>query len=684
MSPGYRGKIRHWVFLATFIGIGCHAPAVSAAQDQARLQQLLYGEALFHAHQQDYLAAISRLQMAQEQGLSPSSSQEAKLLLARMKLAFGLHLEAGFDLHALSGEGVPRADRNRAWYELARAFAHKGYNEAAAEALSNIQGEMPADIAGDHQLLHATVLMSLGRNMEAAELLTPWRGEPEMAAYAHYNRGIALVRAGDYARVTPALEMAVNMPARGEELLALRDKARLALGYAFAREQDFKRASRQLQAVRPEGPFQNRALLAMGWIDYKQGRSESALAAWMELRGRSPTDPAVLETLLVVPAVHRELDALQTATQDYETALSTYTRELTQLQSARDAVSAGGVTRQVFRDEHPPSTDGHPPNQTAAERFLGPLLASRNFTEIQRGHQELQAMLARIDRELGQLDKLSGFSASTGDAVSVPEALVVPPPPAGASATTNDKPQALAGYGTRWRRDWVLREAEPAESTQAQIPTLPELELPAETPLKTLPPPQPPSRPSVSNYLREPPSAQVIGLPDSEIIRLPDSGDFFQRPESGEFFRRPGQEELEDYAYPDQVARHRPGQPEAYAVQVNRLLPNQVEKSNFNAAVVPVGEALRDLAAALGRASGRVAQLEGALAADEGLNQRLAAVRARLVGLRSRIATTITLHEDYTRSLALAELDRRKLLLEDLLEQASLELAKTYDQSIER
>jgi hypothetical protein len=34
--------------------------------------------------------------------------------------------------------------------------------------------------------------------------------------------------------------------------------------------------------------------------------------------------------------------------------------------------------------------------------------------------------------------------------------------------------------------------------------------------------------------------------------------------------------------------------------------------------------------------------------------------------------------------MALDELDRRQLLLEDLLEQASLELAKTYDQSSER
>ena len=51
----------------------------------------------------------------------PPASDEARLLLARMKLAYGLHLEAGFDLHALLDETVAPPVRNRAWYELARA-----------------------------------------------------------------------------------------------------------------------------------------------------------------------------------------------------------------------------------------------------------------------------------------------------------------------------------------------------------------------------------------------------------------------------------------------------------------------------------------------------------------------------------------------------------------------------------
>jgi hypothetical protein len=79
-----------------------------------------------------------------------------------------------------------------------------------------------------------------------------------------------------------------------------------------------------------------------------------------------------------------------------------------------------------------------------------------------------------------------------------------------------------------------------------------------------------------------------------------------------------------------------------------------------------------------------MAELNGSLGPGAGLQERIAALRARILKLRARIANALVLYENYTRTMALEELDRRQLLLEDLLEQANLELAKTYDQSSDR
>lgn len=675
-----------------FAAAGMALPAVAVGPDADRLQELLYGEALFLSHQQDYLSAITRLQMAEEQGLLLPSSDDARVLLARMKLAYGLHVEAGFDFHALLGEGVPDDVRNHAWYELARTFFHKGYNEAAAEALTYVQGEVPADIVGDYQLLHATVLMSLNQNREAARVLEHWQGAPALAAYAHYNRGIALVRAGEHQQAVPALELAVDMPAEGEELLALRDKAHLSLGYAFARQEDYEQAREQLEAVRPQGPFSNRALLALGWIAHKQGRSEAALVSWVELRGRSPTDPAVLETFLVVPAVHRELDALQTATRDYEAAMTAYSSELNRLHVARESVQKDNTVSLLLQND---TGSGHGaagqtgPGET---RYFGPLLASRNFQEMLQGHGELQSMLDKVDKGLHDIDLLAKAVVPAGETPVRSGASSSHTPvvreSTGPSASSSPAPPLVQERARRagdpeWQQQWEYRQGESTEYPAPGIPSLPEIELPADRALKPLPEPEFKGLPE-SDFSGLPPDSEFITelagveenwLPDSEIRWLPESGKF----------RMPGDEE--DYAYPDKVPglRSRPG--ERYASRLNRLIPAPQEDAGFNSGAVPVGKALRELAEALNSVTNRMVQLGASLDStgeNAGLEERIAALRARILKLRARIANAIALYESYMQALALNELDRRQHLLEGLLEQASLELAKTYDQSSDR
>ncbi len=686
-------KLRGLICWLLFSVACMNLPAAATERDTGRLQELLYGEALFHSHQQDYLSAITRLRLVEEQSLLPPSSADARLLLARMKLAYGLHIEAGFDLHALLGEDVPEAVRNRAWYELARTFSHKGYNEAAAEALERVQGEVPADVVGDFQLLHATVLMSLDKNRQAAQVLEHWQGAPALAAYAYYNRGIALVRVDNHAEAVPALEMAVEMPAEEEELLALRDKARLSLGYAFARMEDYEQAREQLEAVRPQGPFTNRALLALGWIAHKQGRSESALVSWMQLRGRSPTDPAVLETLLVVPAVHRELDALQAATRDYEAAKTAYTSELSRVHDARESVRHGNTVSLLLQNNTGSGQDAAVQTGPGEARYLGPLLASRNFQEMLQGHGELQSMLHNVDKGLNNIDLLAKATAPAGashprSGTALSTAPVARESAGSASANSPARPQeqrlARPAGEPVWQQQWDYREGEPTVYPAPEIPLLPEIELPADRELQSLPDPEftglPDSEfsglPPDSEYLSDLPGPEVIGLPESEILGYPETGRF--RMPSGD---------LEDYAYPDTLPRKRSRPGDRYAYQLNRLIPSPGGDTGFNPGAVPVGEALRELAAALNSATNRMAQLGESFDAAEGiagLEGRIAALRARILKLRARIENAIALYESYTRALALDELDRRQHLLEDLLEQASLELAKTYDQSSDR
>lgn len=671
-------------FVSAAIGLNLSADARD--HDTGDLQQLLYREALFYSLQQEHLSALTRLEAAEAQNLDSPSSAEARLLLARLKLAYGLHLEAGFELHAVPEEGVAVDVRNRSWYELARAFFHKGYKQAAADALASIEGEVPTDIAGDYQLLNATVLMSLDRNREAAEALEHWQGASRLAAYAHYNRGIALLRAGERELAVPILEMAVNTPARGEEMLALRDKARLSLGYTLAGQGEYRSARRQLEAVRPEGPFSNRALLALGWIAHKQGQSDSALVSWTELSGRSPIDPVVLETLLLVPTVQRELDALPTASRDYETAVSAYTRELDRLHAVRESVQQGSALSELLENENHSRPERANPSEGETARYFGPLLASRDFSAMQQGHKELQGMLESVDRSLQGVDVV---------AQDIPPAKEIPPLPelspaqqtvkvkrSGGGGLSNPGDQGVLGEPGQphWKSQKVDKEGAPVTGTSPGIPGLPDIESPERRAVKPLPRSgpyliTPPANPD------SPPPPAPLGLAGRDIIWLPTSGEFFNRPTSGEFFRRPGELVEEDYAYPDTVPVKQRESRGRDAYRVDSMLPAPEETTGFDPGAIPVGEALRELAVALNNSSARVARLGEFGDPDAGLEERSVALRQRILVLRTRIANAIALYEDYAQDLALEELDRRQHLLEALLQQASLELAKTYDRT---
>ncbi len=84
-------------------------------------------------------------------------------------------------------------------------------------------------------------------------------------AYGRYNLAIATLRNGDVKTALSWLDLLGRTDSNDPELLALRDKANLALGWHFLQEKQGRTALGVLGRVRSEGLSSNRALLGMGW-----------------------------------------------------------------------------------------------------------------------------------------------------------------------------------------------------------------------------------------------------------------------------------------------------------------------------------------------------------------------------------------------------------------------------------
>ena len=154
------------------------------------------------------------------------------------------------------------------------------------------------------------------------QLLANWRGSQQgSTAYARLNLGIALVRQDRLAEAAPVLTSVGTMYALAPEMLALKDRANLALGLAYMQAKQPALAREALDRVRLDGPFSSEALLAAGWAEAADGNYRAALTPWLALQARGASDPSVQEANLTVPYAFVELKAPGQAAQYYRTAL---------------------------------------------------------------------------------------------------------------------------------------------------------------------------------------------------------------------------------------------------------------------------------------------------------------------------------------------------------------------------
>lgn len=365
---------------------------------------LAYGEVLFDFYQENYLPALTRLLAAKERGELKVNEDEAELLLGGLYLSYGAHDLAGSIFERLLDQSAAPAVRDRAWYFLAKIRYQRGYLSEAEAALARIEGELPADLEPERRMLATEVLMAEGRFDDARELLESWRKPgAEWLGYAKFNLGVALVRLGRVDDGAAMLDQVGALETANEpELLALRDKANVALGYAWLQAGSPAEARPALARVRLDGPFSTKALLGAGWAEAELSDYRAALTPWTELGSRSLLDSAVQESLLAVPYAFAKLGADGQAADRYAAAITAYDREIARIDAAIEDVQSGALIERMIAaggtraDGWYWRLDGLP--DTAESRYLYELMATNRFQEALKNYRDLVYLLGNLDR----------------------------------------------------------------------------------------------------------------------------------------------------------------------------------------------------------------------------------------------------------------------------------------------
>ncbi|MCU0259044.1 MAG: tetratricopeptide repeat protein [Solirubrobacteraceae bacterium] len=429
------------------VAAGGVAGVAAAAEDRdlpppVAIRDLDYGDVLFHFFQDDYFAALVRLEVSRELARVDHHAAEAELLSGGLYLSLGLHEEATRIFDRLLAGPVPRSVSDRAHFYLARIGYQRGYYAEAARRLERIRAPLPGELESERRLLASNVLMAQGRYVEAAGALQQAGGD-DWAPYARYNLGVALLRSGEPAEGRRWLEAVGTMPASGDEQRALRDRANLALGYSLLQEQSGEPAIAALGRVRLEGPLSNRALLGLGWAQANARRPERALVPWLELREGRLLDAAVQESFLAVPYAYATLASNGQAAKQYRLAVDAYAKEAARIEESIAAIRQGG-----FLDAVLSASPGDAPigwfwqleqaPDAPHTRYLYHLLASHEFQEGLRNYRDLRLM----QRSLGRAEE---SLAAFGDMVEAREQAAEARAPRRDAALADTDVTALAG-----------------------------------------------------------------------------------------------------------------------------------------------------------------------------------------------------------------------------------------------
>lgn len=374
-----------------------------------RIQDLPYGDVLFYLYQGKDFEAITRLLAYQQWNLIPHHEADGRLVLGGLYLSLGLHNKAGQIFQKLLTDDVPTGVRNRAWFYLAQVWYQRGYLEKAEDALNRINGRMPPELEAQREQLYANVLMHEGHFDKAIEVLARDRGAPGWYAYARYNLGVALVRSHRLADAGPFLTSVGTMPARTEEMMALRDRANLALGFADLQASKPLQARIAFERVRLSGPYSDKALLGTGYAEAALGDFQGALTPWLTLHDRNVLDPAVQESYLAVPYAYSKLDASSQSAGYYQTALVSFDEQDKRIDAAIDRIRNGDLLDRVLQ----PDQDGRGhdwfwqlktlPNAPES-RYLYAVLAGYDFQTGLRSYRDLLYMSGLLARWADSMD----------------------------------------------------------------------------------------------------------------------------------------------------------------------------------------------------------------------------------------------------------------------------------------
>ncbi len=353
-----------------------------------------YGNSLYYLYQQKYFSALTQLKIAKT--VSPIKTQgfAPDIIYSGLALRYGINSLASKQLLFLAKSNLSKVEHDQIWFYQAKLNLINTQDSLAETALSQIGSSLPEIFIQEKNNLLIETYIRLNKLEQAQQEIDKIHSDDESYFYSRYNLGVAFIRAGKIKQGTKILTQLGELSSDRNELLALRDKANIALGFSFLRDNQAELAISYFTKIRLNGPFSNKGLLGLGWAYVLIGKHKKALTPWVELKSRHTIEPAVQEVLLAIPNSLEKLEQLKAAAGQYEEAISSYKTEVKKLDATLRLIKSGEFIKSLkpttINDDSdfPWHLTSIPKTDTAI--YLGQLFGSHSF---QVGFENYRSLL---------------------------------------------------------------------------------------------------------------------------------------------------------------------------------------------------------------------------------------------------------------------------------------------------
>jgi len=385
-------EIKNRIFIISLFAITAFSSQASE-RDSGVVNDLRYGEALYHFYQEQYFSSITDLMVAKERHPITKQNNDPELLLGGLYLYYGLHQKANDIFSGLIKNNTSQETQDRAWFNIGKMQFRGSLYSDAKDTLLKINKTLSPEREAERQNMLANAYMKQHDFNSAYTALKNLQKHQDWETYARYNMGIYLIKAGKDKAGFELLKQISALDTTDNELKTLRDKTNIALGYAYIRNNQPVLATQYLEKVRLKGPLSAKALLGTGWAYQQQDKLEQALVPWLELRNWPVIDTAVQESLLAVPYTLEKIGKNQLALNHYTYAIENYKKELTSLKRILDSVNKGELLQAlkpaiITENTLLPEYKNQLPDSISAP-YIHHLLSSLDFQQTHKNYLDL-------------------------------------------------------------------------------------------------------------------------------------------------------------------------------------------------------------------------------------------------------------------------------------------------------